>query len=138
MSALPRILRGDLENVATAQKADGDPVGEVDRARVLAIDLARLKARLGKHEHLRLDRDGQRVEERTKIAVRRIERQLDHATLNLPHQLGDGRRGAALGISDRRMVADALKAPARCAATPTLNAATTAAAERMTRGVIVA
>jgi hypothetical protein len=73
--SLPRILRPGLQDAAAANPGHRDVVGEVDGARVAFVDFRRLHAGLRVNEHLRFDRDVQRVERRTQVTTRRIERQ---------------------------------------------------------------
>ena len=99
--ALPRVLGGDLQQVGAADPADGDRVVEVDRARVLPVDLARLETGLRINQDLRRDRHVQRLEHRGQIARLGIEAQRRrtageprvqrrHRRLGLRAAIGDG------------------------------------------------
>jgi len=98
--SLPRILRPGFEHAAAANPGHRDVVGEVDGARVAFVDFRRLHAGLGVDEHLRFDRDVQRVERRTEVTARRIERQGGSAFLQLAIEIVDRR------LKRRRVVID--------------------------------
>ena len=102
--ALLGILRGDLEHEGAADPGDGHRVVEVNHPRIPRIDQVQLRAGLGEDRDLRLNRDLQRLEQGSQVAVGVVRRQLKIAEFDLAIQCGDRIPSGPGRVLDRRMI----------------------------------
>jgi hypothetical protein len=102
--ALFRIERGHLEHIASADEAYRDVIIEIESARHSGRDARSLKARFRKHEHLRLHRHIESLQDRRQVSMFVIEAQFHVPGLDLCLKARNRIVNRACGVLDRLVI----------------------------------
>jgi hypothetical protein len=98
---LPRILRGEFQELGAMDEAERHGVVEVDRPRIARGDSRRLDAGLREQQQLRGGRHAERLEHRRQIPVHGIEGQRGGAALEIGVEPRDPVGGRGREVGDR-------------------------------------